>query len=110
MSTADPDPTAEPADSFAVQHAEADTARLIGELDIGTVPTFQAAFASYTGSGPLTLDLSELTFIDSSGLTGLVRLHHRLNGTADIVLARPQANVRRILSITRLDQVFTVLD
>ncbi|HWX95920.1 MAG TPA: STAS domain-containing protein [Solirubrobacteraceae bacterium] len=43
---------------------------LTGELDTRAVPALEAAIARYCSDGPrgLTLDLSQLEFIDSSGL------------------------------------------
>jgi anti-sigma B factor antagonist len=59
----------------------------------------------------LDLDLSVLTFLDSSGLGTLVALHKTLrsrNGT--VRLLRPAANVRQILELTRLDRVFEIVN
>ena len=57
----------------------------------------------------LDLDLSALTFLDSSGLGTLVSLHKTLrsrNGT--VRLLKPAPNVRQILELTRLDRVFEI--
>jgi anti-sigma B factor antagonist len=46
------------------------TLLLSGELDTSSVPALESAISRYCASGltSITLDLSELTFIDSSGL------------------------------------------
>jgi anti-sigma B factor antagonist len=57
------------------------------------------------------LDLSALTFLDSSGLGTLVALHKTLrsrNGT--VRLLRPAANVRQVLELTRLHRVFEIVN
>jgi anti-anti-sigma factor len=51
------------------------------------------------GIGPVILDLSELTFIDSTGLRCLLVLASR---TA-VVIRHPQPAVRRVFTIAGLD-------
>ena len=47
---------------------------LEGELDIASVPAVQAALNDSIGAGgPITLDLSGLTFIDSSGVSAILK-------------------------------------
>ncbi len=55
---------------------------LRGELDIATVGRLrQAALAALaSGSGPIELDLADLTFLDSSGLGALVELRNLAHG------------------------------
>jgi anti-anti-sigma factor len=77
--------------------------RLIGELDVATVPALEDAFASLAGDGPVTLDLSELTFIDSSGLHAIVQFASSLDGEGPLTLAHPSENVLRLLEIVKLD-------
>ncbi len=58
----------------------------------------------------LDLDLSSLTFLDSSGLGTLISLHKTLrsrNGT--VRLLKPAPNVRQILELTRLHRVFEIV-
>ncbi len=57
----------------------------------------------------LDLDLSTLSFLDSSGLGTLVSLHKTLrsrNGTVRLI--RPAANIRQVLELTRLHHVFEI--
>ena len=59
----------------------------------------------------LDLDLSALTFLDSSGLGTLISLHKTLrsrNGT--VRLLKPAANVQQILELTRLHRVFEIVN
>lgn len=59
----------------------------------------------------LELDLSALTFLDSSGLGALISLHKTLrsrNGT--MRLLKPGPNVQQILELTRLHRVFEVVN
>ena len=48
--------------------------RLIGELDMATVTRLKEALETVSRNGPVTLDMAELTFIDSSGLHAIMRL------------------------------------
>jgi anti-sigma B factor antagonist len=59
----------------------------------------------------LDVDLSALTFLDSSGLGTLISLHKTLrsrNGT--VRLLKPAPAVRQILELTRLHRVFEIVD
>jgi len=53
--------------------------RIKGELDLGTVPVLARHLDEQLGNKPttLTLDLSALTFMDSSGLRLLIELNER---------------------------------
>ena len=74
--------------------------RLIGELDMATVPELRSALAATSGNGQVTLDLSELTFMDSSGLLAIVEYARSANGAAPVILANPSEVVARIFEIT----------
>ncbi len=52
---------------------------IAGEIDIGTVPTLTRYLDEHFGSdlSALTLDLRDLTFMDSSGLRLLIALNDR---------------------------------
>jgi anti-anti-sigma factor len=47
---------------------------LSGELDLATLPLMESTIApAVAEGGPITLDLSDLTFIDSSGVGSIIR-------------------------------------
>ena len=58
----------------------------------------------------LVIDLSDVTFIDSSGL-GLIVALHKLQKQHEgvVVLTAPQRLVRRVLGLSGIDQVIEVL-
>ncbi|MBK1649289.1 WecB/TagA/CpsF family glycosyltransferase [Rhabdochromatium marinum] len=65
------------------------------------------ALAAQLGSRHLLLDLSALTFIDSTGLGFLFRLQRKLQDhNRRLVLCEPQPVVRQLLDITRLTALF----
>ncbi|MCK8678241.1 STAS domain-containing protein [Streptomyces lichenis] len=83
-----------------------------GALDYGTSGALleQAATATSTHRS-LALDLSGITFCDSSGLNALLRLnrHTGADGTALTLVAVPD-QLRRLLRITGTDTVLTLRD
>jgi anti-sigma B factor antagonist len=77
--------------------------RLIGELDLSGVAALLAAVGDGNGrGGNLVLDLSELTFVDSSGISAFVRLAHDRSDEEMLVLDRPRPEVKRILELVGL--------
>ncbi|MBK1699969.1 STAS domain-containing protein [Thiococcus pfennigii] len=64
-----------------------------------------------TGDARLVLDLSELTFCDSSGLSVLISgLKAARAKGGEVVLAGPTPPVRALIELTRLHQVFAIYD
>ncbi len=57
------------------------------------------------------LDLSQIDFIDSSGLSALITaLHLAKNRQSRLVLHHLKPSVKLVLEITRLDQVFEIIE
>src|SRR5260370_42709883 len=81
-----------------------------GELDVVDAARIATALAVIAASGnQIIVDLAGLEFIDSSGLAALVRARqHARNAGFDVLLAAPQQQVRRMLAITRVIDVFSV--
>jgi anti-sigma B factor antagonist len=87
-------------------------ARLAGELDIVTAETCKRQLSGVIDGGATSvrLDLGELAFIDSSGLGALVAVHHHAVAAGSAVeLAGVSSQVRRLMQITRLDELFTIV-
>jgi anti-anti-sigma factor len=74
--------------------------RLAGELDLRSLRRLTAAFAALPARA--TLDLSELTFIDSSGLHAIEEIARAQNGNGPLILTGTPATVARLLEITNL--------
>jgi anti-sigma B factor antagonist len=81
---------------------------LRGQLDMAEAARVAAALAAVAASEPqIIVDLAALEFIDSSGVAALVRgrnLARRAGG--ELLLAAPQQQVLRVLTLTRLIDVF----
>ena len=77
--------------------------RLIGELDLATVTELKAALETVSRSDPVTLDLAQVTFIDSTGLHAIMEFAHSQNGSGPLILASPSATAKRALEIAGLE-------
>ncbi|MGI3169682.1 STAS domain-containing protein [Pseudooceanicola sp. C21-150M6] len=60
------------------------------------------------GTGLVLLDLSEVEFIDSSGLGAIVAVMKFLAPLRRLELAGLQPNVARVFRLTRMDSVFAI--
>jgi anti-anti-sigma factor len=91
---------------FQVVASDASTIKLVGDLDLETVASFESALAGATSvaDGPLRLDLSELSFIDAAGLHALERHARALNGGGPLVITNLPAFARRVFAIVGLDR------
>ena len=89
---------------LSVQSSEGDDIlRLEGELDLSTVGHLRSAVEERLPvAGDLVLDMSELHFVDSTGLQEILNLAGRLS-PGRIVVRRPSAIVRKLLHVTGLD-------
>jgi anti-sigma B factor antagonist len=84
---------------------------LAGEVDLYTAPRFKdALFQAIDEGAPFVIiDLTEVSFIDSTGLGVLVSGGRRLQQSAGaLAIGCPDERIRRILEITGLDTVFGV--
>ena len=89
---------------FEIDQVSPERYRLGGELDMASAKTLQEALEPVVkGKQRLVLDLSELTFIDSSGIRALLELANRLNGAAALELSNVPVGVQRVLDIIGLD-------
>ena len=85
---------------------------LSGEVDLRHSPSLRKALMDLMlEKQPVAVDLSGVEYIDSSGIAGLVEAYQmaRRNGTR-FALAALSDPVRRVLSLARLDRVFTICD
>jgi anti-sigma B factor antagonist len=85
-----------------------------GEIDLYTVPRLQRELASALAGGGkprLIVDLSGVDFCDSTGVNALLAAHRQARDSGgDLELAAPRPAVRKILQVTGLEAVFTVVD
>jgi anti-sigma B factor antagonist len=81
-----------------------------GDLDLYTSPTLRTNVHEVDG-GKVALDLTDVTFIDSSGLGAVVGAlkHVRERGGEFAVIAPPEGSLTRLLTLTGLDQIVSPL-
>jgi len=86
---------------------------LEGEHDLSTAPELRSQLHGALAEGPLVVDLSACTFLDSSILGvllgGLRRAREEDRGFA-LVLGTGEPAVRRIFEVTGLTSVFPICD
>jgi anti-anti-sigma factor len=79
---------------------------LSGELDMAIADSFcQGLISSLDGQRPV-LDLSELTFLDSSGIRAILQLA-RTSGQS-VVLRNLRPNIQRVLEATGVNEALGV--
>jgi anti-anti-sigma factor len=86
---------------------------LVGELDLSTVAKVQEELRRVEASSPATVvvDLSKLTFLDSTGLRCIVTADERARAEGRrIVIVRGPDAVQRVFAITRLEERLEMVD
>ena len=86
--------------------------RLTGELDLYNAHLVREALLAAAKREPerLVVELSEVTFIDSTGLGVLIEARTKLKNRGAFLLASPGLETRRALEISGLDRHFAVHD
>ncbi len=81
-------------------------ARLRGELDVAAYDAAALAMAPlFKAAGDVMLDLSDLSFVDSTGIRLFIRLHKALDGHGELILRSPAPHVAYILEIAGLPEI-----
>ncbi|HYZ76183.1 MAG TPA: STAS domain-containing protein [Gaiellaceae bacterium] len=85
---------------------------LTGELDLYNTPAVREALRRAVGQAPrrLVVNLSDVTFVDSTALGAFVEARSALADGHAFVLAAPGLEVRRALEVSGLDRHFAVHD
>jgi anti-sigma B factor antagonist len=79
-----------------------------GELDWADNAAFRACIESVLAACPAVciVDMSDISYLDSSGLGLLLRLHREYGAGSGRLVLIPSATVRGVLEITRLTDLF----
>ncbi len=91
--------------SLSIQSAgDAQSAKVLvnGEVDVSNADELRSALdaALADAAGELTVDLSEVPYLDSTGIGVLVGAAHRASDAGKkLVVANPQKNVARVLGL-----------
>lgn len=86
--------------------------RLAGELDLYNAHVVRAALLESAEDAPerLVIDLTDVSFIDSTALGVLIEARTRLANRRAFLLASPGLETKRALEVSGLDRHFTVHD
>lgn len=84
-----------------------------GELDIATAPQLVEALEGAVAreSARVVVDLLQTSFIDSTGLTTLLRTHNRMQsegGEFAIVCGPDNYEIRRVIDLMGFNEVLTI--
>ena len=85
--------------------------KVTGELDLRTAAPLWAVLQGHVNSGRrfLRLDVSGVTFLDATALTGITSVHRDLLGRrGTLVITGVRTLVSRVLRVTGLDEVLFV--
>jgi anti-sigma B factor antagonist len=85
--------------------------RLKGELDLASAPQLRHELAERTKPGvtKIALDLGELNFIDSVGLSVLIAEHKKMQDLGGLlVIQNPSTSARRLIEISGLSEYLHV--
>ncbi len=89
------------------------TVSLKGELDLSSVGKVEEELERAEKDGPalLVLDLSQLSFLDSTGLRAVVTADERARSNGRrLVIVRGPDPVQRVFAITRLEERLEMVD
>nr|WP_315871106.1 STAS domain-containing protein [Trichocoleus desertorum] len=80
--------------------------RLTGLLDAFSEPTFRKVLTKFVEEGPkhIILDLSQIDFVDSSGLGALVQLAKKAQATEGTLQIVTNPRVTQTVKLVRLEQ------
>jgi anti-sigma B factor antagonist len=87
------------------------TVVLSGELDVLTARRVRETLIAISNSGEprVVVDMSNVTFLDSTGLSALVGPLKRFRSMGgELVVRSPATSVRKVLELTGLTRVLTV--
>ena len=84
--------------------------RLAGELDLYNAERLREALADVAAEAPdrLVVELSDVTFVDSTALGVLIEAKQRMQNRNAFLLAFAGVETRRALDISALDRHFSV--
>lgn len=88
-------------------YAEGGNIKVVGEIDAHTVPSLGEALRSVHGD--VTLDLSGVGFVDSSGLRVLIESHQMFEERGHtMTIINPSAAVKRIFELSVVDDYLNI--
>ena len=104
MTSVDPDP------ALHIDERSDGIVHLSGELDMATAPQLRAALQRLldAGASRVVVDVADLSFCDSTGLTVFVWAHQSFPAENGFILQNPTERMRLLLRTTQLEQEFDI--
>ena len=84
---------------------------VIGEIDLATVEVLHRELRPALALNlPMCLDMSGVSFMDSTGIAALVKVHNEtiIAAAAPLTIVNASAAVRRVLELTGVDQIVNI--
>ncbi len=99
-------------DESSIEHRPAGhiVLSLAGEYDLARQGELDRALAAIPSLPVVVLDLSDVSYLDSSALACFVRLKNSMRESGTVVLVGPNKNIRRVLEVTKFDRLFEIYD
>jgi anti-sigma B factor antagonist len=100
--------------AFAISQRDPDSRTSVltvaGELDLSSAPSLKWALTDVLGTScsQVVVDLSLVTFVDSTALGVLVGVQRRLNGATRLAIVCANAGVLKIFELTGLVGTFEI--
>jgi anti-sigma B factor antagonist len=95
-----------------VRRGDAATVSMKGDLDVSTAPeladTCRAVYAD--GAREVIIDLTDTSFLDSSGLRALVGVRQLFGDGGHVRLSHPSEPMLRLLDLTGLSDYFSIIE
>jgi anti-anti-sigma factor len=81
-----------------------------GEIDLATIPAFEAAIADALAQRPVALivDLSSVEFLASAGLQALVATREKVGASAGFAVVADGPATSRPIQLTGLEQILSL--
>ncbi len=96
-------------DMWAIKVDKSGIVKMTGEIDYTVTPKIRSGLLNYIEKtkGPLKLDLSELDYLDSSGLAVFIEARRHLveqGRVLEIIAVKDE--VKKIFQLTQVDKLF----
>lgn len=83
--------------------------RAEGQIDSYTSTSLDQVLTTLPADQNISVDMSAVEFVDSSGLRVIVRAHKRqIGGGSELIIVNPSEPVNRLLEITGLTSELTI--
>jgi anti-anti-sigma factor len=80
--------------------------RLTGEIDMATAPALtEALLTAMAGAKTITIDMADVTFMDSSGLQAILAAAAEATTEDPLVVKDPSAAVLRVMELVGVQQM-----